>query len=739
MCRSRLGGLGQGLGLVLGLALPSPRPVAADDIFETVIRAGGSDRLPAESASSTVTRADLDRRQPRSAPDALRYEPGVFVQQTAHGQGSAFIRGLTGQQTLLLFDGIRLNNSTFRQGPNQYFFTVDSRSIEAIEIVRGGSSTRFGSDALGGMIQALPIEPRLPEPGQERRFSPSFLTRLTSADGEVGGRAELHAALRTRTGLTLAFFGGIGGRHVDRLQSGGRVENPNPRTPLGLYPQVPRYAEDGRTQLGTGFAELTADARLVLGLGPRHRLTLASYHYLQLDAPRTDQCAPPTAPPDVCLTYEQQLRHLSYLAWDAQLTGLTEKLRLTLSYQQQHERQRYDDPSVLVRLLGVDEVQTLGLTAAARSRPFALAATVGLQLHYGGDMYIDWLASRAERTYTDNGVTQPLSRGQYIDGSSYLYGGSYVDGELRLPGRFLLRAGGRVSYLRAQAAADPQSGTQAFDLEWAPLVGRVGIEWRPLGVLSLRGNVDHSFRAPNLNDLTARQQTGPGFQFENAALRPERATTFELGVLLNQRYIVAELWAFQTLLSDAVLKVSRRSGDCPPETPQCQGSWTRFQLHNAPASSELRGIESALRLRLPLHLSLRGTLAYTWGEGPRVGELAQGVYGVALGERVPLSRIPPLNGTVELLASHQIGELSAALRWAAPQDRLAIADYSDGRIPKYGTPGFAVLDLRASARIEQDLSVGVVLENVFDSPYRYHGSSINGPGRGVLFTARVLR
>ena len=110
-----------------------------------------------------------------------------------------------------------------------------------------------------------------------------------------------------------------------------------------------------------------------------------------------------------------------------------------------------------------------------------------------------------------------------------------------------------------------------------------------------------------------------------------------------------------------------------------------------------------------------------------------------LGERVPLSRIPPLNGTVELVSVHAIGEISAALRWAAEQDRLAIADYSDGRIPKYGTPGFAVLDLRASARIERDLSVSVVLENVFDSPYRYHGSSINGPGRGVIFTARVLR
>jgi iron complex outermembrane receptor protein/hemoglobin/transferrin/lactoferrin receptor protein len=704
-----------------------------------VVRAGGSDRLPSESASSTVSHADLERRQPRSAPDALRYEPGVFVQQTAHGQGSAFIRGLTGQQTLLLFDGIRLNNSTFRQGPNQYFFTVDSRTIEAVEIVRGGSSTRFGSDALGGTIQALPIEPLLPEAGRDHRLSPSFITRATTADSETGGRAELHAALRTRGGLSLAFFGGVGGRDVGLLQSGGRVENPNPNTPIGLYPQVPRYASDGRTQLGTGFRELTADGRLVLGLSPNHRLTLASYHYLQFDAPRTDQCAPPTAPPGVCLTYEQQFRHLTYVAWDAQNLGRIERLRITISYQQQHESRRYDDPSVLLRVTGYDDVHTVGLTAAARSAVWALARGVGLQLHYGGDLYFDWLRSTASRTYTDNGSTQALSRGQYIDGSYYLYGGSYIDGELRLPRRFVLRAGGRLSYVRARADEDPLSGTRAFDLEWAPVVGRAGIEWRPFAVLTLRANVDHSFRAPNLNDLTARQQTGPGFQFENADLKPERATTFELGALLSHRYVSAELWAFQTLLGDAVLKVSKLPSDCPPETPQCQGSWTRFQLQNAPELSLLRGIESSLRLRLPWRMSLRSTLTYTWGEGPRVGDLAKGVFGVVVGERVPLSRIPPLNGTVELVAPHPIGELSAALRWAAPQDRLAIADYSDGRIPKYGTPGFVVLDLRASARIENDLSVGVVLENVFDSPYRYHGSSINGPGRGVIFTARVLR
>ncbi|MFW5739535.1 MAG: hypothetical protein ACOC1F_04135, partial [Myxococcota bacterium] len=48
-----------------------------------------------------------------------------------------------------------------------------------------------------------------------------------------------------------------------------------------------------------------------------------------------------------------------------------------------------------------------------------------------------------------------------------------------------------------------------------------------------------------------------------------------------------------------------------------------------------------------------------------------------------------------------------------------------------GTPGFAVIDLVAGYRFDRRLIINLLLENVADTPYRYHGSSVNGPGRGI--------
>lgn len=693
------------LGLLQGAAASAQEP--AEEVVEVTDRYPSA--VPPGRAASVVGREELAERLPRSAPAALHWEPGVYIQQTAHGQASAFVRGRTGQQTVLLFDGIRLNNATWRQGPNQYFFTVDARSIHRIEVMRGGASTRYGSDAIGGVIAAHPITPRLGAPGLEAH--PAVSARAATADDELGGRAQLE--LR---GERVGFLGGAGYRDVGRLESGGPITSPA----TGQPPEVPRLEADGRTQLGTGFRELASDARLVLALGPSLLLTAAAYDYRQLDAPRTDQCPPPQAPFDHCLTYDEQFRTLGYLRADGGLGAPAAAFHATLSVQRQHERRTQARPQSFVENGGRDDVLTLGGTVQAETAPLAGGAV----LRYGGDLYHDRVGSDAWLTFTDVRQVVTQSRGQYLSGSRYTAGGAWLEAQLPAAPGLVARAGGRASAIRVTAPADPESGSARVDRTFAPVAGSAGLEWQAHPALALLAGADLSFRAPNLDDLTSRQQTGPGFQFENPRLGPERALSVEAGLRGGGESIRVEAWVFHASMWDAITRSPRDPAACPPATPQCQASWSRLQLENLDGAASLFGAEGSLLLTPIRTLRARLTVAWARGEDAR-GE--------------PLSRVPPANGSAELRWSDERLGLSAGagVRWALLQDRLAPSDRSDARIPTGGTPGYVVVEARLGYQLRERLQAQLVLENLGDAAYRHHGSSTNGAGRGMVLQVEL--
>ena len=702
-----------------------PKSDAPIDVFASGTRSDRSNKSGGR-AGSKVDRREIEEQLPRSTPDALRYEPGVYVQQTAHAQASPYVRGRTGQQTLLLFDGIRLNNSTFRQGPNQYFFTVDAQTVHSIDVLRGGSSTLYGSDAIGGVIEARPMEPRIAL-GKGLRFWPRLSMRATTADGELGFRTQLDAQINDKLRMRI----GGGSRRVGQLESAGAVLSPE----TGQPPEVPAFLPDGRTQLGTGFREMTADGRLVYGLGAGRRLVAATYLYRQFDAPRTDKCPPPFAPINECLRYEEQFRTLAYLAYQGDLGAAARKAHLTLSFQRQHERRRHERPAAFVVNGGRDDVDTFGVSAKLMLPVLKLGGVLPLQLTYGGDAYFDRIDSAAWTQFTDVEATTLASRGQYLSGSTYVQGGAFVDAKVALGKHLVVRAGARGGGARADSPTDPESATLAVHQSWPALVGHLGLTVRPIKQLTLLLNADRSFRAPTLEALSSRQQTGPGFQFENPALTPETAISLEAGLRLDTTFVEADLWAYRSTVRDAIVRTLRGQEDCPAALPQCLASWSRFQLVNLPADAIISGLEGSARLRLPLGFSLRATVAYAHGEGPNPEPRPDSASDSATPyeETVPLSRIPPLNGAVETRWQSPHGPyLGGALRWATLQDRLAPSDRSDARIPLGGTPGFAVVDLRAGYRFERQLLLSLVVENLADSVYRYHGSSVNGPGRGIV-------
>ena len=164
-------------------------PVGEDSLDVVVITANRYEVQALDVAEMISTYSLRDQRElaPRSMAEALIGVPGVWMQKTNHGGGSPFIRGLTGNQTLVLVDGIRLNNATFRYGPNQYLNTIDPLSLHRVEVLRGSASVEYGTDALGGAVNLLSKTPQFSRQGEGTVFSWELI-------GKVFNRRWLHGS-----------------------------------------------------------------------------------------------------------------------------------------------------------------------------------------------------------------------------------------------------------------------------------------------------------------------------------------------------------------------------------------------------------------------------------------------------------------------------------------------------------------------------------------------------------------
>jgi len=134
-------------------------PPASSDI---VVTATGVAQ-PADQAGqavTVVTRADLDRRQTVSLADYLATTPGVAVSRSGPvgSQTSLRIRGAEAEQTLVLIDGVRVNDPSSPGGAFD-FGNLLAGGIERVEVLRGADSVPWGSQAIGGVVNIVTQQP----------------------------------------------------------------------------------------------------------------------------------------------------------------------------------------------------------------------------------------------------------------------------------------------------------------------------------------------------------------------------------------------------------------------------------------------------------------------------------------------------------------------------------------------------------------------------------------------------
>ncbi len=628
------------------------------------------------------TRIDLQQLQERAPADmfqALEREVGVLMQRTQRGAAAPFIRGLTGQQVLILVDGIRLNNATFRIGPNQYFNTIDPGMVDHIEVLRGPQTVLYGADAIGGVINVVTRD-------AARQFSSYYQAgqwthRYSSADNGYTTRWNIEGST-----TNASMFAGGGYGNINNLDRGGN---------LGRQPW-------------TDYAHYSGDIKFNYLVDELHMLTVALQHYEQEDVARSDRH------PNRLTVFDPQQRSMIYLRYQgANLPYLFDRYSFTVSYHRQ--RQGSSDHRLSTSNLDMGEVDnhSFGISHLMSTDLWEFG-----QLTYGFDHYHDEVDSFKNRFDSTTGSFVGTRTPTYPDDSRYEQTGAFLQWDVDLSPRVSAVAGVRYSHIAAAATPivdvdhDNDPGTPdvptpvdinpTFD-NWSASIGinyQVDEQWL------LVSSISEGFRAPNLDDLAATNENVQQSSADTPSidLQPEQSLSYDVGIKLQRPCLRAEFYYFWMDIDNMILRTPAGSS----------GSTTLFSRTNR--DSHINGLEWSAQYDILENWTCYGQMSY--------------YLGTDLVRNEPLSRIPPTQGVV-------------GLRWQDPccnqsfdffawmvrrQDRLNFQDISDKRIPDGGTPGFATLNLRWSSMYSDSQRIMLELENLLDRAYRVHGSGVDGAG-----------
>jgi len=542
-----------------------PDTLISPALSEVVISANRFNTLGINTPAAirVLNTGPVHEYQLRTSPEALIITPGVFVQKTSHGGGSPFIRGLTGNQTLLLMDGIRLSNSTMRYGPNQYFNTIDIFSIDRMEILRGSGSVQYGSDALGGTIQA---------------FSHKLInTEKAGWGGTLLGRVASHNMEQSlRTGITYSdlkksFRAGITWRNFGDIVGGDTTDLQTP----------------------TGYSELNYDLKGKVWLSPKTTLTMLfqnvdqddipAYHKIKLENYAVNNTNP-------------QKRKLAYAKLNQELnSGILKSLIFTTSYQKTGEgRQSRKNGTEILRNEN-DKVRTFSFSAEATvSHNDLWSGNLGIEL------YSDRVNSNRTETDLQTGLVTEM-RGLYPDGAGMNSLAIFSVHSLDLQ-KWNITSGARFNSFIIKITDDELGRVKLNPLA---LVGNLAILRKVTMKSNLFVSFNTGFRAPNIDDLGTLGIVDFRYETPNFDLKPERSFQYQAGYKYIGSKLRGDFFIYRNQLYNLITR--NRIED------QVIEGYTLYQKENS-EKAYIQGVETAWDLTLSRLWTFYGSLTYTYGQ-----------------------------------------------------------------------------------------------------------------------------
>ena len=159
----------------------------------TASATGASTTFESFSSMTTVDSTAIAKRLGATLADVLENEPGIAKRTFGPGSSRPIIRGFDGDRVLVMQDGVRTGDLSSQSG--DHGVSIDPAGLTRIEVVKGPATLLYGSNAIGGVVNAI---------------TPQDIFRSTPFSGTLGGVSLDGGSANAQTGVAANVQHGTG-------------------------------------------------------------------------------------------------------------------------------------------------------------------------------------------------------------------------------------------------------------------------------------------------------------------------------------------------------------------------------------------------------------------------------------------------------------------------------------------------------------------------------------------------
>ncbi|MAD01823.1 MULTISPECIES: TonB-dependent receptor [Pseudomonas] len=669
----------------LSLLALAVSPVFAGDALElpeVTVTAKGYQASKLETAGASVVLEPTQRLPGDNVGALMRGQPGLAVQSDGAWGQNPVLRGQRLESIVLQVDGNRLNSA---QPQGAIASLADLGLLERVEVIKGPSSVLHGSGALGGVVNMLTPEPTFDHAGE---LNGRVGLGLSSVDEGLQGAALLETG-NQRHGLVL---GGAAKRVHDYEGADGEVDN-------------------------TGYESRSMLFKYAYSLGEYGHLHLNLQQHKDEDVwfPGSTKPAPAAVLGNLTIHSPNTERTLYAAGYEGEVGSGTLSVDL---YQQEVYRE------IRAYSSGLDRNQVwndVTFTTRGVRSTYRLPLGEAHLLSVGVDQ---WRMTGDPARYQFAGPSQNIQRNDPFSDGQIDSAGVFIQDDMQF-GRLNVQAGARWDRVKGDADSKGSGAsrtTKGLSNSDSNLSWSLGAIYNLQPLLNPYLSFGRAYRAPDMRERFEDATRGDGYFHQgNPQLKPEQATSLELGLKGNDGRSSYQLAAYYSRIDDYI--AGRVTG-------QTNAQGLPIKRTENLDKVIIQGTEGQFAHPVGV-VTLDGS--FTWLEGDNRQD------------DEPLYRMPPPELTLGIGQPRALGfSWHSQVRAVKNQDRVATR-FSNGT--ENDTAGFVTVDASLGWGFSaiagmQNLDLGLTLRNLLDKGYHEHltegisGWEIQSPGRNVALTLR---